>query len=493
MSWFTRKSVSALRAEADAGTLRRVLGPVELTTLGIGAVIGAGIFVITGNAAAQFAGPGIVFSFLMVGVACALAGLCYAEFASMIPVAGSAYTYAYATLGEVFAWILGWDLMLEYALSAATVAAGWSGTVSSLLRGFGFHLPPQWSAARGTEVTLADGSTVTALFDVPAALIVLLAVWVLVTGIRESAVANAAIVVIKVAVILLFVGFGASFVNPDNWTPWIPENTGTFGEFGWSGVLRGAGVIFFAYIGFDAVSTAAQEAKNPKRDLPIGILTSLAICTLLYIAVAVVLTGLVPYPQLTGPTPIALGVDATGLTWLSPIINIGALAGLTSVILVTLLGQTRVFYAMSRDGLLPAVFQRTHPRHKTPHLTTIITGIAVAIAAGVFPLNVLSVLVSMGTLLAFAIVCISVLVLRRTSPELERPFRTPWVPWVPLMGAGACVFFMTGLPGRTWLRLLMWLVAGLAVYLLYGRRNAARVRSMALAQQSAPELVSSKT
>ncbi|MGH7502415.1 MAG: amino acid permease [Longimicrobiales bacterium] len=476
MSMFTRKSIQALQTEAEAGTLRRALGPMALTTLGIGAVIGAGIFVITGNAAAQFAGPGILISFLMVGVACGLAGLCYAEFASMIPVAGSAYTYAYVTLGELIAWILGWDLMLEYALAAATVAAGWSGTVSELLADFGIQLPARYSAARGTALMLGDGNAASAVFDVPAAVIVLLATWLLVIGIKESARANAIIVVIKVAVILLFVAFGVAYVTPSNWRPFIPENTGEFGEFGWSGVLRGAGVIFFAYIGFDAVSTAAQEAKNPKRDLPIGILVSLAICTFLYIAVAGVLTGLVPYTELSGPAPIAVGVEATGLTWLSAIINMGALMGLTSVILVTLLGQTRVFYAMSRDGLLPAFFQRTHPVHRTPHLTTIITGIAVAITAGLFPLDVLSVLVSMGTLLAFAIVCVSVLVLRRTAPELERPFRTPGVPWVPLLGAGACVFFMTGLPGSTWLRLLIWLAIGLAVYFVYGKANAERVR-----------------
>jgi APA family basic amino acid/polyamine antiporter len=458
---------------------------VSLTLLGIGAVIGAGIFVITGNAAANFAGPGIILSFLMVGVACALAGLCYAEFASMIPVAGSAYTYAYATLGELLAWIIGWDLMLEYALSAATVAAGWSGTVSSLLRGFGIHLPAQFAAARGTEMPLADGSSVVAVFDVPAALIVLAASALLVFGIRESAGANSVIVMVKVAVILLFVGFGVWFMKPANWTPFIPPNSGTFGQYGWSGVLRGAGVIFFAYIGFDAVSTAAQEAKDPGRDLPIGILASLAICTVLYIAVALVLTGLVPYSQLAGPTPIALGVDATGLTWLSPIIKLGALAGLTSVIVVTLLGQTRVFYAMSRDGLLPAFFHRTHPRFHTPHVATILTGVVVAITAGLFPLDVLSVLVSMGTLLAFAIVCVSVLVLRRTMPELDRPFRTPGVPWVPLVGAGSCVFFMTGLPAATWERLVIWLVIGLAVYFLFGRAGAERVRRE-LAARRAP-------
>ncbi len=487
MSLFTKKSFATLRADAEGSDLRRALGPVELTTLGIGAVIGAGIFVITGNAAAQFAGPGIVLSFLVVGVACAFAGLCYAEFASMIPVAGSAYTYAYATLGELFAWIIGWDLILEYALSAATVAAGWSGTVSSLLHGFGIDLPARFAAARGTAVTLANGTTVQAVFDVPAALIVLAASALLIVGIRESAGANTVIVMIKVAVILLFIGFGAAFVKPGNWHPFVPPNAGEFGHFGWSGVLRGAGVIFFAYIGFDAVSTAAQEAKNPKRDLPIGILASLAICTVLYIAVSLVLTGIVPYPQLTGPTPIAVGIDATGLTWLSPIIKAGALLGLTSVILVTLLGQSRVFYSMSHDGLLPDVFQRTHPRFRTPHIATMLTGAVVAVAAGIFPLSVLSVLVSMGTLLAFAIVCISVLVLRRTSPELERPFRTPLVPWVPLLGAGSCFFFMTGLPRATWERLVIWLAIGLAIYFFFGRAGAAaaRARNAALRAGSA--------
>jgi APA family basic amino acid/polyamine antiporter len=476
MSLLTKKSISELQADAESGSLRRALGPVALTTLGIGAVIGAGIFVITGNAAAQFAGPGIILSFIMVGVACALAGLCYAEFASMIPVAGSAYTYAYATLGEIFAWILGWDLMLEYALSSATVASGWSGAVSNLLAGFGIGLPARFAAARGTEVTLADGSIVTAIFDVPAALIVLAATAVLVIGIKESARTNAVVVFIKVAVILLFVCVGVAYMQPDNWEPFIPSNTGTFGEFGWSGILRGAGVIFFAYIGFDAVSTAAQEARNPKRDLPIGILASLGVCTILYVAVAAVLTGIVHYSQLRGPAPIAVGIDAIGLTWLSPLVKLGALAGLTSVILVTLLGQTRIFYAMSRDGLLPAVFQRTHRRYRTPHVATLLTGVAVAIAAGLFPLDVLSVLVSMGTLLAFAFVCGSVVVLRRTAPDLERPIPTPWVPWLPLLGAAACVFFKAGLPLSTWTRLIVWLVIGIVVYLAFGRANARRVR-----------------
>ncbi|HEY8470450.1 MAG TPA: amino acid permease [Longimicrobiales bacterium] len=470
------KTLEELQSEAAAGTLRRALGPLNLTTLGIGAIIGAGIFVLTGQAAAQYAGPAIVLSFVLAAVACALAGLCYAEFASMIPVAGSAYTYAYATLGELFAWIIGWDLILEYSLGAATVSVGWSGYVVSFLRDIGIHLPPQLTAATGSTVTLADGSTVTALFNLPAALVVLLATTLLILGIRESATANAVVVVIKVAVILLFVAFGFSFVQPENWRPFIPENTGTMGEFGWSGVLRGAGVIFFAYIGFDAVSTAAQEARNPQKDIPIGILASLAICTVLYIAVSAVLTGIVPYRELLVPDPMAVGIDATGLTWLRPLIKLGAIAGLSSVILVMMLGQTRVFYAMSRDGLLPSAFSNIHPRFKTPYITTALTGVAVAVAGGLFPIGILGELVSIGTLLAFVIVCAGILVLRRTAPDVPRPFRVPGSPVVPILGLLACFYLMAGLPWPTWERLLVWLVVGMVIYWSYGRRNAARVR-----------------
>jgi APA family basic amino acid/polyamine antiporter len=477
MSLFVRKSITELQAEADAGTLKRALGALNLTTLGIGAVIGAGIFVLTGQAAAQYAGPAIVISFIAAGLACALAGLCYAEFASMIPVAGSAYTYAYATLGELFAWIIGWDLVLEYALGSATVAVGWSGYVTSFLRDIGIHLPAQLTAATGSAVTLADGSTATALINIPAILIVLLVSAVLVVGIRESAGANAAIVVIKIAVVLLFIGFGASYVMPEHWRPFIPANTGTYGEFGWSGILRGAGVVFFAYIGFDAVSTAAQEAKNPQRDMPIGILASLAICTLLYIAVALVLTGVVPHSKLNVPDPMAVGIDATGLVWLSPFVKLGAIAGLSSVILVLLLGQPRVFYAMSRDGLLPPFFGRIHPRFKTPHVTTMITGVVVAIAAGILPISILGEMVSIGTLLAFAIVCGGVLVLRYRQPELPRPFKTPWMPVVPILGMLSCVYLMITLPWPTWERLIIWLVVGMAIYFAYGRRHAALARA----------------
>jgi len=476
---FATKSIEMLQAEADSGALRRALGPVHLTLLGIGAVIGAGIFVLTGQVAAEYAGPAVVLSFVLAGLACAFAGLCYAEFASMIPVAGSAYTYAYATLGELFAWIIGWDLILEYAVSASTVAVGWSGYVASFLRDLGIVLPARLLAPPGAEVALANGTVATGLINLPAILIVLVLTTLLVVGIRESARANAVIVGIKVVVIVMFVAIGAQFVLPENLTPLVPANTGEFGSFGWSGVLRGAGVIFFAYIGFDAVSTAAQEARNPQRDLPIGMLASLAVCTLLYIAVALVLVGVVPFHRLAVPDPIAVGVDAMGIDWLRPVIKLGALAGLSSVILVTLMGQSRVFFAMSRDGLLPRAFARVHPRFMTPWLNTAIIGAAVALTAGLFPLTVLAELVSIGTLLAFTMVCAGVLVLRRRAPELHRPFRVPFMPWIPLLGIAFCLYLMLGLPITTWLRLAGWLALGMVIYLTYGRASARRVREEA--------------
>src|SRR5688572_12363022 len=351
MDLFWRKSIDQLRADAASGQLRRALGPVQLTTLGIGAIIGAGIFVLTGQAAAQHAGPAIVLSFVLAGAACGFAGLCYAEFASMIPVAGSAYTYAYATMGELLAWIIGWDLILEYSLGASTVAVGWSGYVVSFLRDLGINIPAQWANPMGADVTLADGSVVQGIFNMPAAFIALAVTALLVVGIRESASTNSIIVVIKVAVVLLFIAFGAAYINADNWQPFIPEATGVKGEFGMSGILTGAGVVFFAYIGFDAVSVAAQEAKNPQKDMPTGILASLGICTLLYIIVALVLTGIVPYTSLNVPDPIAVGIDATPLGWLKPMVKLGAIAGLSSVILVMIMAQPRIFYSMARDGL----------------------------------------------------------------------------------------------------------------------------------------------
>jgi basic amino acid/polyamine antiporter, APA family len=485
MDLFWRKSIDQLRADAASGQLRRALGPVQLTTLGVGAIIGAGIFVLTGQAAAQHAGPAIILSFILAGAACAFAGLCYAEFASMIPVAGSAYTYAYATMGELLAWIIGWDLILEYSLGAATVAVGWSGYVVSFLADMGVNFPLEWANPSGVDI-LVNGQVVgQGIFNVPAAIIALLVTALLVVGIKESASANAAIVIIKVAVVLLFIAFGAAYVNPDNWSPFIPESTGTFGEFGWSGVVRGAAVVFFAYIGFDAVSVAAQEARNPQKDMPTGILASLAVCTALYIAVALVLTGIVRYTTLNVPDPIAVGINATGLTWLKPFIKLGAIAGLSSVILVMVMAQPRIFYAMSRDGLLPPVFKRIHPTYRTPHITTIVTGLAVALTAGIFPIGTLGHMVSIGTLLAFVIVSIGVLVLRYKHPEIDRPFKTPGMPFVPILGALSCFYLMSFLPFETWIRLFIWLGIGLAIYFLYGGRAAARARALGLTQAPA--------
>ena len=476
MSLFTKKSIAELRVEADKGTLRRALGPLNLTALGVGSIIGTGIFVLTGTAASQHAGPALVVSMLIAAIACAFAGLCYAELAAMIPVAGSAYTYAYATVGELMAWIIGWDLILEYALSASTVAVGWSGYFVSFMHDLGVTIPPALTSAPGTTVTLPSGATVAGVFNLPAAAIVIVVSVLLVIGIRESANANAVLVLVKAMALVLFVVAGVAYINRENLTPFIPPNSGEFGTFGWSGILRGAGVIFFAFIGFDAVSTAAQEAKNPQRDMPIGILASLAICVVLFVAVAIVLTGIVHYTKLDVPSPLAVGIDATGLTWLSPVIKISALFGMFSTMLVQLIGQTRIFYAMSRDGLLPAAFGWVHPRFRTPYVSTIITAVAIVIAAGLLPISVLSQLVSMGTLLAFVLACIGILVLRRTAPQLERPFRTPGMPWVPIAGALACLLQMVALPWTTWERLIAWLAIGMVVYFAYGRARARRVR-----------------
>jgi APA family basic amino acid/polyamine antiporter len=476
MSLFVRKDMASLLAEAGAGTLRRELGPLALVTLGIGAVIGTGIFVLTGIVASQNAGPALTLSMVLAGIACAFAGLCYAELASMIPIAGSAYTYAYATMGELVAWIIGWDLVLEYSLSSSTVAVGWSAYAVTLLGEMGISFPARLTGAPGSSVLLSNGSSVTALFNLPAVVVCLAITGLLVIGIRESARVNTTIVIIKVAVLALFVAVGVRYINTANLHPFIPPNTGQFGSFGWSGILRGAGIIFFAYIGFDAVSTASQEAKNPGRDIPIGILASLAICTVIYIAVGVVMTGLVPYAKLGVASPLALAAQTTKLPWLPPIINVGAICGLSSVILVNLLAQSRIFYSMSRDGLLPPLFARLHPRFRTPHVTTAMTGSVAAIASALFPISVLGQLVSMGTLLAFAIVCGGVLILRKTEPETPRPFRTPGRPWVPIIGALICLYLMTGVPLPTWIRLFVWLAIGLAIYLSYGRFRAATLR-----------------
>jgi basic amino acid/polyamine antiporter, APA family len=483
---FHRKSLAQLQADAEHGGLRRVLGPLHLTALGIGSVIGTGIFVLTGTAASQHAGPALVLSMIIAGVGCAFAGLCYAELASMIPVAGSAYTYAYATSGELVAWIIGWDLVLEYALSTATVAVGWSGYFVSFLRDLGLELPGGLTAPPGSQVTLASGAVVPGVFNLPAALIVLAVAGLLIIGIRQSASANTALVVIKTTVLVVFVAVGAAYVRRENLTPFIPPNTGEFGAFGWSGVFRGAAVMFFAYVGFDAVSTAAQEARRPQRDLPIGMLASLLICTVIYVAVAIVLIGIVPYRQLNVADPLAVGIDATGLRWLSPVIKVSALFGLFSTMLVTLLGQTRIFFSMSRDGLLPRTFGAVHPTFRTPHKSTALLGIIVALASGLVPIGILGQLVSMGTLLAFVLVCLGIMILRRTSPDIPRPFRTPALPWVPVAGALICLVQMASLPWATWERLFIWLGVGLVLYFSYGRRRAEAVRK-ATAQSSQPE------
>ena len=497
------KPLDLLLAEAsdESGTgLRRVLGPINLVTLGIGAIIGAGIFVLTGTVAATFTGPAIVLSFILAGSGCLFAGLCYAEFASLIPIAGSAYTYGYATLGEIFAWIIGWDLIIEYAFGAASVAVGWSGNLIALFQSFGIQLPPQLTAPPGTLLVFYNGQwarlsaigpllastgvdpsrlpSAHGFVDLPAYLVIALVTAILVIGVRESANFNSLIVFIKVATVLTFVAIAAAYllrhpaVAAANWHPFIPPNQGSFGAFGWSGVARGAGVIFFAYIGFDAVSTAAQEARNPQRDMPIGILGSLAICTVLYVALGGTLTGVVHYTLLNTSAPVAVGIQATGARWGSIVVMLGTFAGLTTTMLVMLMGQSRVFFSMSRDGLLPEWAGRVHPRFRTPWISSIVVGFFVAILAGMLPIGVLAQLTSIGTLLAFVIVCAGVWTLRVKRPALHRPFKTPLVPLVPILGIGISLGLMLSLPWSTWLRLIVWLIVGMAIYLGYGRSHS---------------------
>jgi APA family basic amino acid/polyamine antiporter len=474
-SYMARKSVADIVGSADAEgghSLSKTLGATSITAMGIGAIIGAGIFVLTGTAAAQFAGPSIILSFVLGGIACAFVGLCYSELAAMLPVCGSSYTYTYATLGEIFAWIIGWDLILEYAMGAATVAVGWSGYIVSLLHNVGITIPPALAAAPGTVIKLADGTTVAGVVNLPAVVIIAILTTMLVLGTKESARLNNIMVAIKLVVVVAFIGIGVFFVHPENWHPFIPANTGEFGNFGMSGILRGSAVVFFAFIGFDAVSTAAQEAKKPQRDMPIGILGSLVICTLLYILVAAVLTGLVPYAQLNVPDPIAKGVDAIGVNWFSILIKIGALTGLTTVILVLLYGQSRIFFTMSQDGLLPRLFARVHPRLQTPHLSQIMIGAIVAIVAALTPIGVLGEMVSIGTLFAFILVCGAVIYLRRSDSDANRPFRVPGVPVIPILGILFCLLLMAGLPLVTWMRLVVWLVVGMVIYISYGRNHS---------------------
>ena len=517
MSILTRKSIDELQQDATAEghhSLKRALGPLNLVTLGIGAIIGTGIFVLTGTAAAQHAGPAIVLAFVLAGLGCVFAGLCYAEFASMIPIAGSAYTYGYATLGELMAWIIGWDLILEYLFGAATVAAGWSGYVNSFLRDIGLGLPPLLTSPPGALVqppgseswvartdalaaSLAQqGVSIDSLpqasggFNLVAALGIFVVTVLLIRGIKESARFNNVAVIIKLTVVALFIGAGGWYVLQnmpqaiDNWTPFVPANQGPR-TYGWDGIVAAGGVIFFAYIGFDAVSTTAQEAKNPQRDMPIGILGSLVVCTILYILVSGIMTGIVPFAQLNVAEPIAVAIEATGYTWLASLIKLGAIAGLTSVMLVMLMSQPRIFYTMSRDGLLPPVFGRLHPTFRTPHISSALTGLVCALLAGFYDVSTLGHLVSIGTLLAFAIVCGGVWWLRVKEPDRPRPFRTPFVPLVPILGIVVCVFLMSRLPVEAWERLVVWLAVGLAIYFFYGRHRSVAAKSEA-ARAAAP-------
>lgn len=505
-SLFAKKDLGKLIADANdpnasesKGGLKRHLTALNLTLLGIGGIIGAGIFSLTGAAAANYAGPGIVFSFIIGGVLCAFAGLCYAEMAAMVPVSGSAYAYSYATMGEFIAWIIGWDLVLEYAFGAITVATSWSGYLVSLVRKtFGIEMSDallKLTKGPWEQVTLADGSLVNGVWNLPASFVGILVGWILYKGIKESATMNNILVFIKVTIILSFIALGWGVIDSMNWIA-NPDATGLaalvpveamstrngqdFMSFGWPGVLTGAGVVFFAYIGFDAVSTTAQEAKNPQRDLPIGILASLVICTVIYILMALTITGVVPYKELGVPDPVAVGVDriVSLRGWsieaqklLSFSVKFGALLGLTSVILVLMLGQTRIFYSMAKDGLLPW-FDRVHSKHQTPHIATVITAVFVAICAGCMPMTLVGELVSIGTLLAFVLVCLGVVVLRKTHPNIPRPFKTPAAMIVGPLGAIACLWVMSGLPLDTWIRLIVWLMIGFVVYFTYGVKNS---------------------
>jgi APA family basic amino acid/polyamine antiporter len=483
-----KKSISSLQGEAEGetGGLKRTLGARSLVALGIGAIIGAGLFSITGGAAANNAGPAVTISFIIAALACGFAGLCYAEFSSMIPVAGSAYTYSYATMGEFIAWIIGWDLVLEYAVGAATVSISWSRYLVKFLGYYGIHLPPSMSLSPFDTAALADGTIVHGMINLPAVFIVILMSLLLVKGTKESATVNGFIVLLKVTVVLIFIALGWGYINSDNYTPYIPVNTGEFGHFGMSGIVRAAAIVFFAYIGFDAVSTAAQEAKNPKRDMPIGILVSLAICTVLYILFAHVMTGVTPYTSFQGAdgiAPVAVAIDHMGTAdasgvivpaypWLNKAIILAILAGYSSVIMVMLMGQSRVFFSMSKDGLLPKVFSDVHPKFKTPSKSNILFMVFVSLFAAFVPANVVGEMTSIGTLLAFILVCVGVWVLRKKQPELPRAFKTPLVPLVPILGIASCLFMMLFLPLDTWLRLIIWMLIGIDVYLFYGIKNS---------------------
>lgn len=476
---FAKKSLASLLKEAEGvgekTNLKKTLTATSLVMLGIGAIIGAGLFSITGYAAANNAGPAVTISFVIAAIGCAFAGLCYAEFASMIPIAGSAYTYSFATMGEMIAWIIGWDLVLEYAVGAATVSISWSGYLIKLFKDLGINFPVQYALSPFQTHTLDDGTIIHGIINLPAIFVVVLMSLLLMRGTQESALVNNIIVLVKVGIVLLFIVLGWSYINPSNYEPYIPANTGTFGEYGWSGIVRAAGVIFFAYIGFDAVSTAAQEAKNPRRDMPIGILGSLAICTVLYILFAHVMTGLASYTEfkgIDGIAPVATAIQKTPYIWLSRGIIIAILAGYMSVILVMLMGQSRVFFSMSKDGLLPSVFSEVHPQWQTPWKSNLLFCLFVGGFAGFVPGDVVGEMTSIGTLFAFILVCIGVIVMRKTQPDAPRAFKTPLVPLVPILGILTCLAMMIALPLDTWLRLIAWMAIGMAIYFGYSVKHS---------------------
>ena len=473
MSLFATKPLEAIISEADGGTLKRSLGPGQLVALGIGAIIGAGLFSLTGIAAAQNAGPAVVLSFVLAAIGCAFAGICYSEFSTMIPIAGSAYTYAYATMGEFIAWIIGWDLVLEYAIGASTVSVSWSAYVVSFLKDFGISFPVELAASPFEPVTLPGTTTVIhGVVNLPALFIVAIVSWILIIGIQESARVNVLIVVLKVSVAVLFILLGWSFIQQRNYEPFVPPNSGTFGEFGWSGVVRAAGVVFFAFIGFDAVSTAAQEARKPQKDMPVGIIGSLAICTVLYVLFSHVLTGIVSYKDLNVAAPVAVAIDRTSYSWMRPAIKFAIIMGYTSVILVMLLGQSRVFFSMSRDRLLPKVFSEVHPRYRTPWRSNLLFMLFTGVFAAFAPISALGQMTSIGTLFAFVLVCMGIIVMRRTHPDHPRPFKTPLVPLIPLLGIAFNLLLMYGLGWTNWTRLFAWMALGMVIYFTYSRKRS---------------------
>ncbi len=471
-----KKSIASIVAEANQsgeGTLKRTLGPVNLILIGVGLTLGAGLFSITGLAAANHSGPAVTLSFVIAALGCGFAALCYAEFASMIPVAGSAYTYSYATMGELFAWIIGWDLVLEYSVGCATVAISWSQYLTKFLASLHIYLPAQLTLSPFETAKLADGSTVHGIINIPAALVVVLMTAILIRGTKGSAIVNGIIVFLKVGVVLVFIALGWQYIDPANYHPYIPQNTGTFGQFGWSGVLRGAGLVFFVFIGFDAVAASAQETKNPSRDLPIGIIGSLVVCTVLFGLFGHVMTGLANYKEFANSgAPVAIAIEKTPYAWLSQAIILAILIGYTSVILIDLMAQSRMFYSISKDGLLPKMFSDVHTKFKTPYKSNIILCVFIGLFAAFVPMNVVGEMTSIGTLLAFLMVCVGILILRKTNPEAKRPFKVPLVPLIPILGILTCIAMMVFLPWETWLRLAVWLIIGLAIYFWYGKKNS---------------------